>query len=120
MANFGRIGGASPALVHAVLAQGEAGHKVMYALSKDLGKATQLMQMDPVRLTAAVTKFAMEVTEKSKSSTSPPPPSAPPVPPVVGGGRGAGSGSVRLDDPTVSMADCVKAREAQIKARRRA
>ena len=118
MGNFQRIGGTNPVFLAGVLEQGPDAPRVIYELSKDLGEASRIMQLDPVRQAAAITRYAMKLPPNVAQPAAPAAPAAASLgapiaavalPGVIGTGRTTGS-STRLDDPRTSMSDWVAER----------
>lgn len=123
MTNFQRIGGTTTPFLLAMLEQDEP-ERVIYELGKDLGEATRIMKLDPVRQAAAITKYALKLGNKTPVVVDPPvvvpekiaegaaprlTSGSPALPGVVGTGRGNG-GPARLDDNSVPMDKWVEER----------
>lgn len=118
MKNYGMLGGLSPAFLEAVLVQDEP-HKLLYELGKNPDVAQRMLGMSGPRLGAEMARYAAKSGAKPSATTGATPKNPPePIPARVGGS--ATSGNVRLDDDRVEMSAWISARNAELKARRRA
>lgn len=78
--SFQHIGGLPPLVVEAALEIGDA-HEVLHALAGDLDEASRIFELSPLRMAAALTKFA----EQAKAAKRKVPSRAPdPITPVQG------------------------------------
>lgn len=78
--NFSKIGGLSPVLVEAAAEIGDA-HKIIHALAEDLDEAARLAELPPIRMAAALAKYAGKIKKTAAPRVSAAPP---PITPVTG------------------------------------
>lgn len=90
-------------------------HTVLYELAKPQhhNEATRIMGLPPAKQGVALAKFAANLSAPRIVSGTPEPPGT-----RVQGG--SGSGLVTTESPNLSMADWIKAREAEVEAKRKA
>jgi len=103
---------AQVAMVQAALQTGQA-HRVLHRLGGDLNEAARIMSLSPVAMAVEVAKLATE------PSVVDPKPLPKPITPV--GARGAVHTDISPDDPerggTLTMAEWMRRREAQVQER---
>ncbi len=91
------------------------GAAVMNALTKDLDRFTEMLDMSPARLGAELARLDVKLAPKG-ATVSAAGARTPVIKPVVG----EGSGEMALDDPKLSMKDYAAQRAAQREARHNA
>lgn len=74
--SFSKIGGLSPVLVEAAAEIGDA-HKIIHALAEDLDEAARLAELSPIRMAAALAKYASKLKRPAPRVSSAPPPITP-------------------------------------------
>lgn len=103
--------------IDAVLDAGETEEgaaNLLYDLSKDLQKAGAILAMSPTKMAVALTKLRTQTRPQPKT----PIPNTPtPIPQKVGVGKAAPAPQ-DLGDPNMSMAEWVKKRDEEARARR--
>ena len=77
LGNFRAIGGMSQALIEAVMesSSGAVGpQKILFELGGNMDEAARIAELSPVRMAAAVAKFAPGIREETRQVTKAPPP----------------------------------------------
>lgn len=77
--NFVQVGGLNPVLIEAAIESGNP-HKLLFDLGGDLDEAARILELPPVRMAAAVAKFAAAQRAETKKVTSAPAPIRPLTP----------------------------------------
>lgn len=113
--NFDILGGLQPSTVQLAM-EADNPHEVLYALSKDLEKAAEILSLPPLKQVKEILKFEAGLAKKGKPTAQVS--SAPaPIEPKLGGGSRA-STEVNLYDDNTDTKAWIEARNKQVQAQR--
>lgn len=90
--NFSQVGGLNPVLIEAVMesASGSGAppaHKILFELGGNLDEAERILSLPPVRMAAAVAKFAAGLKEETRRVSNAPAPIKPITPAAAPAGK---------------------------------
>lgn len=113
--NFSQVGGLNPVLIEAVMESASGpgapkAHRILHELGGNLDEAARILELPPVRMAAAVAKFAASLREEGKRVTSAPAPIKPITP---------AASSAEKDPEKMSPQEWRVWREEQIAAKRK-
>lgn len=107
-------------LIEAAIETG-LGSEVLYALGKNTAEADRIMTLPPVKQAVEVARFAEGLRPRSDGAGAPEARvsgAPPPIKPVVNGRAAISPNDLPLDSPDLPMAEFIKRRDAEEKARR--
>lgn len=115
------LGGLPDHFIDAVIEAGETEEgaaKLLYELSKDIGKAGSLISMTPTKMAVALAKMNQEKKEVKKPAPKPVPTTPAPIEPKVKGGEVAPE-KIDLSKKETPIGDWIRERNAAARERRR-